>query len=155
MKTSNNSRRSFLMLLGGSVLPSVPAAAQTKAPQPSISATISVFSGRPDPTFDIFSPAELDKLRALVKDAAPYTKAVQGSIIRSMLGYRGIVVENRDAVGALPARFAIYNGLIEIRGEKPVHLIDKQRTLEKTLVDWALGAKVIDSKLHARITSGW
>jgi hypothetical protein len=138
--------------LGGSVLSSIPAAAQTP---PSISVTISVFSGRPDPEFKLAASAELDKLRSLFKSAAPYTKSVQGSIIRPVLGYRGIVVDNHEGVGALPASFAVYNGIIEIRTDKPTHLIDKNRTLEKTLLDLALAAKAIDSKLHALIANGW
>lgn len=152
MKISNSSRRHFLVVLGGAVLSSAPAAAQTP---PSLSVTISVFSGRPDPEFKLAAAAELDKLRSLFKNAAPYTKSVQGSIIRPVLGYRGIIVDKGDAVGALPAHFAVHNGIIEIGTEKPTYLIDKHRKLEKTLLDLALAAKAIDPKLHALIINGW
>ncbi len=161
MRTSNNSDmsraaclRALLVLLSGSVLVCRPAVGQ-QTTGGAVAVTISVFSGRKDPEFAIRDAAVLASVASYLKTAAPYRGPVKAPIIKSTLGYRGTLVETRDAAPGLPKGFSVYQGVIEVRGEQVVLLADKNRGLERRLLDQALASKAIDAKLHAQITTGW
>ena len=68
-------------------------------------------------------------------------------IIPSILGYKGIIVQNPGGISGLPEHFAVYKGIIEIKGKRKSYLKDEGRKIETLLLSEARREKVIDDKL--------
>jgi hypothetical protein len=120
-----------------------------------IEVTVSVFSGRPDPHFQIVESAPLDQLRSLLKRASASAKPEGDSAMPSILGYRGVVIENAGQVAGLPSRVVAFNGVIELGADKRAFVVDEARALEKYLVELALKQGAIDEKLYRKISARW
>lgn len=151
MKTSTELRRLLrdcallvLAVLGFSGLPS-----QAQAPR-GLDVSLVVFSGRPDPQYQLQDAKLLDQLRAQLAAAKP-GKAPDQGVIPAVLGYRGIMFTNGVGVAGLPRTLAVFNGIIEL--DKQQYVVDEGRKLERLLLDTALRQKAIDAKLHKRIVA--
>lgn len=115
-----------------------------------IKVKILLYSGRPDPTYILEQKDSVDRVKTLVKKAKKI-KFKEKTIIPSILGYRGIIVENPGRAAELPERFAVYKGKIEVTGEKRAVYSDEGRTLEKFLLKEAEKQKAIDEKMLKRM----
>lgn len=142
------------VVAAAAVLLSAEGAAQAPA---GVTVTISVYSGRPDPAFELESGAELERVRAMIESAPTPVKVDGRSAVEPVLGYRGIVVENPGAAKGLPGRFAVHRGFIEIgTGEKDRSFrLDKDRALEEHLLALALKRGAIGVRLYEKIKAGW
>jgi hypothetical protein len=91
--------------------------------------TVALFSGRPDPTFELVRPEDWEKLRALTKDLAPAERPVEKE---KPLGYHGFLVGPRE-VPALAKWLSVYKGTVQL-GDSPRDVVYKKD--EKGLEDW-------------------
>jgi hypothetical protein len=118
-----------------------------------VTVAISVYSGRPDPAFELADGAELERLRTMVERAPASPRAEGRGALQPRLGYRGIIVENRGAAKSLPSRITVYGGYIEIAtGDKgSASRLDEGRALEEYLLALALKRGALTPKLYDKI----
>jgi hypothetical protein len=116
-----------------------------------LTARVLLYSGRPDPTFEITNADEIAQLRALFKQATPEQKAQGESVIPSKLGYKGFIVENPGNVQDLPARLIVYGGALELGTEHKRFLSDPGARVEAFLLDIAVQRGVIPENVLSRL----
>lgn len=101
-------------------------------PLPGVQVTISLYSGRPDPSFELVRQEDWERLRALTKDLdaaeRPSIKEAPG------LGYRGFLLTPRNLDGLGLAKWtSVYQGTIQL-GDSPRERVYKKD--QKGLEDW-------------------
>jgi len=111
-------------------------AAQDAESGDGLQVTVMIYSGRPDPTFTIDDEATFEELRGALS-AAERADFEGETVIPSILGYKGVRVENRSGVAGLPAVFLVYDGAIEVRDRGRRFLADPDRRLERSLIQEA------------------
>jgi hypothetical protein len=94
-----------------------------------VQVTVALFSGRPDPTFELVRPEDWAKLRELTKDLAAAERLVDKE---RPLGYHGFLVGPRDVPG-LAKWLSVYKGTVQL-GDSPRDVVNKKD--EKGLEDW-------------------
>ncbi|MCC6192752.1 MAG: hypothetical protein IT318_27340 [Anaerolineales bacterium] len=123
-------------------MPSVQGAANLKG-----IASLDVFSGRPNPTWELSDTTitalvtELDQLKT--------TPSLEGPDPDSRLGYRGFVVELTDQTSGATRQVAIYLGGIVETGMQTTFYVDPDRKTEKLLLESA--HPHIDSSLYTYV----
>jgi len=116
--------------------------------------TIMMFSGRPDPSYTITEKTLFEKVKGSISAAKERARFDKKTIIPSILGYRGIRVENKAKIQGIPAAVAVYRGTIEVRNERKKFLIDESGAFESFLINQALKKGAIDEKTLNRIKGG-
>jgi hypothetical protein len=109
--------------------------------------TLLLFSGRPNPTFDIEPGLAVERLKPGLDATMAVEAAVGETIIQSRLGYSGIVVENLADDPGLPRTMIIFRNRVETRDGKVSTRAGEGRALEDALVKLALERHAIDEKL--------
>jgi len=108
-----------------------------------------LYSGRPDPTVEL-DAATADQLAALV-DAAPAAEGFDGdTVLPSILGYKGVLVET-SGDGPLPRYLAAFGGTVELRDGEARFLRDDGRAVEQLLLEAAVEAGGLDEREQAAI----
>ena len=93
---------------------------QNAAAENKLRVVILVYSGRADdPSYQLANPRLVAQVKDLIGKARK-TKFKGKTIIPSILGYRGIIVQNPGRISGLPEHFAVYKGIIEIIGKKKI-----------------------------------
>jgi hypothetical protein len=115
--------------------------------------TILLYSGRPDPTYTVDDRNVIEQLKILVSTAKPNVKFDRSTVIPSILGYKGIVVDNQAGVSGIPSFIAVYKGNMEIKDESRRFLSDEGRAMENLLLKTAIEKKVIDEKVLELVKS--
>ena len=88
--------------------------AQSITPPKSLKVEVLVFSGRPNPTFEITDPAEIKEITALL-NALPRNAAAQENAGETpVLGYRGIAVENTSSASAELRSFLVRRSNVQV-----------------------------------------
>lgn len=126
----------------------------TTAQQPAASGvkvTVLLFSGRPDPTFQLTDAAQLAQMGAMLKEAPRQESGGRETILPAILGYKGIVVENPAALAELPRRFAVYGGAIEVGTERKQFFADPGNRLASFLLESAIERNLIPKSIVSRI----
>ena len=108
---------------------------------------IMVYSGRADDPSYLLADSHLATQMKDLIGKARETKFKGQTIIPSILGYRGIIVQNPGGMSGLPEHFAVYKGMIEIMGKEKSFRNDEGRKLETLLLKESRREKVIDDKL--------
>lgn len=126
---------------GGNASAQAPAAAEART----VRVTLLLFSGRPNPTFDLEPGVAAERLKPGL-DATKAVEAAAGeTVVPGTLGYNGIVVENLANVAGLPRTMIVFRDRVEVRDGK-ASIRAGARDLEDTLVKLALERKAIDEK---------
>ena len=112
--------------------------------------TVLLFSGRPDPAYIIDDTPSLDQVKKIL-EMSRETKFDKTTVIPSILGYKGIVVENEANIAGIPQRFAVYRGTIEMGAQEKRFLTDEGNSLEKFLLDKAIERGVIEDNVLRRM----
>ena len=115
--------------------------------------TVLLFSGRPDPNYVIDDAASLDQVKKIF-ETSKETKYEKSTVIPSILGYKGISVQNTGNVAGIPQNFAVYKGTIEVGTKEKKFFTDEGNALEKFLFDKAIERGVIEEKILKRIREG-
>lgn len=113
--------------------------------------TILLFSGRPDPTYLLEDKDLIEHLKTLIATAKINEKFEKTTVIPSILGYKGIFVDNPTQIAGLPAHFAVYKGNVEIKNEGKKFLIDEGGVIENLLLQQAIEKGVIPKEVVKRI----
>lgn len=134
-------------------------------------AEIMIFSGRPNPVFTVTDPAEIRELLAIIKALPPRNAqlAKDDAPENSMLGYRGIAVENLSETTPELKSLVVSRNAVQITQDttaiKPgaattsavassaniERRIDTSSLLENRLLQLALKQKAIDPNLLVAI----
>ncbi len=118
------------------------AAAQTgTASGPKV--TVLIYSGRPNPSFNLGS-TQVERLRQLLAAARQDTGSEGQSVLPSVLGYNGILIESRGS--GLPSAIAVYRNRIEIREGTAKRFVTDGGELEEFLLNTATEAKALDAE---------
>lgn len=112
---------------------------------------ILLFSGRPDPAYVLEDKNLINRLKTLITAAKVNEKFEKNTVIPSILGYKGIIVDNPAQFAGLPTRFAVYRGNIEIKNERKKFLMDEGGAIENLLLNQAIEKKVIPEEAVKRI----
>ena len=115
--------------------------------------TVLLFSGRPDPVYVLDDKETIEKIKILIRSAKVHERFEKPTVIPSILGYKGIIVENQEKIAGIPALFAVYKGNIEVKNEAKKFLIDEGRAIEDLLLSEAVRKGVIDEKIIKRMKS--
>lgn len=119
-----------------------------------ITVRVLLYSGREDPTYVIDDPQMIGQMKARLGDAKKAADFGGETVIPSILGYKGILVDNPGMAGDLPRQFAVYKGTIEVMGRDRQFLVDEEGALEKMLMDESIRKGVIDEAILKRKETG-
>ncbi len=141
-----------IALLGSLVMTLVivlpPAAvAQPEGSEP-VEVRVLLYSGRPDPVFEVDASDDLlAELRALL-DSGRVASFQGETVTPSILGYKGLLISNREGRGGLPERVALYRGVIESSTAGETRFVeDPDRRLESRLLRLAVATRAVDGEL--------
>jgi hypothetical protein len=115
------------------------AAEGSEAPQ----VRVLIYSGRPNPTFSL-TPEQSEHVRQLVAAAQPDPEFRGESVLPSILGYNGLLVEGGKA--GLPASLAVYGGRIEVRDQEGKRFLSDGGALESFLLEAAEKSHALDAE---------
>lgn len=116
-----------------------------------LTVNILLFSGRPDPAYSLEDKDVIELLKTLIAAAKVNEKFEKTTVIPSILGYKGIIVDNPTQIPGLPAHFAVYKGNIEIKNERKRFLIDEGGDIENLLLKQAIEKGVIPEEVVKRM----
>lgn len=156
MKMSNRKTyMSILVVLSHALLAIGLLVGNVSAQQPnaSLRVTILVYSGRPDPTYVLGTANDLNGIRTRMQNLKEI-HLEQKTIIPSVLGYRGMILETIGQVEGLPQRFAVSSGKIEVMGTERHVYVDQNHELEKLLLRQAVANKAINQQLATKLIAG-
>lgn len=146
MKTSTERSKvawaiaALLIAAGCESTPTAPPA--PPAPQ-HVEVTLLVYSGRPNPKFDLDDTA-IAKLSQLLAATTPDPTFRGTSVTPSILGYQGILVRNGSQVATLPEALAVHGVNVETHNGRGMQFLrDPRQGIETFLIDLAVEQKAI------------
>lgn len=118
-----------------------------------LTVTVEIYSGRPNPTFEITDAAAIVRLRESLR-ALPSTEVTDVEKAGfSRLGYRGIVITNPTGIDGIPETLQLHDGKVKIpgiRGEDAGFFSDTAK-LEKHYLGLAKQKGLITELLNAQM----
>jgi hypothetical protein len=84
----------------------------------SLTVTVDIYSGRPNPTFEITDPATIGLLRERLKVLSDGSLGESERHAFNRLGYRGVLITHAGGVEGMPARIQILNGNVKVKGRE-------------------------------------
>jgi len=93
---------------------------------------LNVFSGRPDPSWELTSQDASELARRLL-GLVP----ARQTLPESGLGYRGLIVANPDRLAGLPVQVLVFHGIIGIWNDEHVLSYSDRNHLEDWLLELA------------------
>ena len=122
------------------------AASDPPAGASGLTVQVLLYSGRPDPLFAITDNARMVQIRQLLGQAQPDPGAGdRRTVLPSILGYKGILIDNPGGLGGLPRTIAVYHGRVEIR-DGTTRFLTGGSALEGFLIDEAIQSKALDQR---------
>jgi hypothetical protein len=126
----------------------------TPAPGPGpegVEVTLMIYSGRPNPKFDL-DEAAITKLGQLLAATEANPDFKGATVTPSILGYQGVAVVNGAGASGLPDTLAVRGANVEVRdGDATRFKKDPGGALERYLLDLAVKKKAITQKDLARV----
>lgn len=101
--------------------------------------TVLIYSGRPNPTFTL-TTEQAERVRQLVDAAQPDSAFRGDSVLPSILGYNGLLIEG------LAAPLAVYGGRIEIQDKEGKRFSSDGGALENFLLQAATQNRALDAE---------
>ncbi len=83
-----------------------------------ITVTVEIFSGRPNPTFEISDPAAVARLREGLERLPSLSLTEEQGAEFSRLGYRGILITHDGSVEGIPRYIQFLNGKVKVLGAR-------------------------------------
>lgn len=114
---------------------------QSVTPAPSAYVELDLFSGRPNPTWEL-SPADAATLISMIGglQASPPVD------LPTPLGYRGFLVTLDEAKSGSVARIRAFQGIVEYLGRDTAYYVDPEKQVERWLL--ATARPTIDEQLY-------
>jgi hypothetical protein len=117
--------------------------------------TVLLYSGRSNPSYVLEDKESIDKMKNLIGKSKAIEKFEKETVVPSILGYNGVVVENLDAtVEQFPASLNIFKGNVEVKNDRKKFLKDEGNAIEDFLLTKAMERKVIDDNALRKIKAG-
>ena len=127
-------------------------AQQTEGKKAGLLVTFLIYSGRPNPSLVIENSDQINEIKKIIDKAEVNRKFKNKTVLLSILGYNGIVVENRSKVSGLPPSLAVYGENIELNFDQIQFRKDKEEALENYLLNRGLEKKIINRDLLKSIS---
>lgn len=109
----------------------------SRATSARVRAELLLFSGRPNPSWEL-APEEVDELARRLGRLPAAPGSGRAPDHAAALGYRGVALLNVGPVSAeAPARIHVYNGLVHVTDGRDTTLRDDGALLERWLLDLA------------------
>ena len=143
----------FTIILIGGFVAVANSQTQGEAGMKGLKVTVLLFSGRPDPSYVIDDAASLDQVKKIF-ETSKETKFEKSTVIPSILGYKGITVQNTGNIAGIPQDFSVYKGTIEVGTKEKKFFTDEGNALEKFLFDKAIERGVVEENILKRIREG-
>jgi hypothetical protein len=105
--------------------------------------TFLIYSGRPNPSLTL-NAGQVQRLQQLLAAAQPANDAEGRSVLPSILGYNGIVIESRGASG-LPASIEIYRNRIAVHEQGAQRVLSDNGALEELLLSAGTESKALSA----------
>ncbi|HMK59807.1 MAG TPA: hypothetical protein VK452_01510 [Dissulfurispiraceae bacterium] len=121
------------------------------AKEKSMTVRVLIYSGNPDPTYELSDPQIVAKLKSAFEGSKRLDNFSRESVIPAQIGYKGMLVENPDRIEGIPDRFAVYHGTIEVMGVQKQFLEDKDEAVEKLLMNEAVSKGAIKDVILKRM----
>jgi hypothetical protein len=102
--------------------------------QTNVTVEVLIFSGRPNPTWQLQDPKPLESLKAKMKDLPEAFKEEPAGWSR--LGFTGFRIHGGDTVG-LPGEIRVYQGVIKTGHGKTAQYLKDSAGLEQSLINEA------------------
>ena len=83
-----------------------------------VTVTVEIFSGRPNPTFEITDPAVVARLREGLDRLPILAMTEEEGFEFSRLGYRGILITHDGSVKGIPRYIQCLNGKVKVLGAR-------------------------------------
>jgi len=83
-----------------------------------ITVTVEIFSGRPNPSFEITDPAAVSRLGESLQRLPTLAMTEEEGFEFSRLGYRGIVITHTGGVEGIPKYVQFLNGKVKVLGAR-------------------------------------
>jgi hypothetical protein len=103
--------------------------------------TFLIYSGRPNPTITL-NAGQVQRLQQLLAAAQPAGGADRRSVLPSILGYNGIVIESRGTSG-LPTSIEIYRNRIALHERGAQRVLSDNGALEELLLSAGTESKAL------------
>jgi hypothetical protein len=130
----------------------VTGSAQEEKGKKGLQVTLLLYSGRPNPTYILEDKESIVKFKQLIGKTKAHEKFEKTTVIPSVLGYNGIMVENLGmTVEQFPASMNIYKGNVEVKDDRKKFMRDEGNEIEDFLLNKAMERKVIDEKTIRKI----
>lgn len=124
--------------------------AQNKAERLTVS--VEVFSGRPNPTYDITDPGEINRLKDNLSNLPAVAMTGDELMAFGRLGYRGILIRNPAGIAGIPPYVQILEGKVKAsfgpKGADSTFFMDTE-DLEKRYLGMAKDKGLISPGLFA------
>jgi hypothetical protein len=92
-------------------------------------AILDVFSGRPNPSWEL-TPQDAKELARRLTGLAPANRA----LAEGGLGYRGLTIANPDKTAGLPAQISVFNGVIGLSENERTTYYNDTNSVEDWLI---------------------
>ncbi len=122
-------------------------AQQTEDKNAGLKVTFLIYSGRSNPSLVIENLDQINKIRNIIDKTEVNKTFREKTVLLSILGYNGIVIENRSKIPGLPPFLAVYGENIELNYDQIQFRKDKEEALENYLLNRGIENKVIDRDL--------
>jgi len=127
-------------------------AQQTEDEKAGLQVTFLIYSGRPNPSLVVVDSDQINKIKDIIEKAEVNKTFKKKTVLLSILGYNGILVENRSKIPGLPPILAIYGENIELNFDQTQFRKDKEEALENYLLNRGIEKKVINRDLLQSIS---
>ena len=111
--------------------------------------TINMYSGVPNPTFELTLEQESNISEVLNQQAEKTLQQSPSSM--GMLGYRGFEISSSQ-VEAIPQKSLVFDGIVDVGESDEVNYIDSNSSLESLLLEFALPVLDNEEKEHIEQT---
>ena len=118
-----------------------------------LTVTVEVFSGRPNPTFEITDPGDIGRLRESLKTLPALAMTEKEGSEFSRLGYRGIIITNSNGIKGIPMYAQFLGGKVKVLGAegKAANFFKDTADLEKYYLNLAKTRGLITALLDDKI----
>jgi len=93
--------------------------------------TVEVFSGRPNPTYEITEPGEINRLKDSLANLPALAKTEVDQCAFGRLGYRGIIISNPAGIEGIPGYVQILKGQVQVLSDSEARFFADAAGLEK------------------------
>ena len=121
------------------------------AETPKLTVTVEVFSGRPNPTFEITDTAAINRLKDGLNGLPSVELTNEEGAAFGRLGYRGVVITHTGSVEGIPSYVQIVDGKVKVAADgRTTRFLKDTSKFEKYFLGMAKKKGLITELLDAQ-----